>query len=73
MLYDGGDPLQESKRSVKEFGQSPGVKTKMPLHVLHTIAPLEGEPFRILRIFICKPAHGWGVSLWKVDVYGMDL
>jgi hypothetical protein len=73
VLYDGGDPLQESKRSVEEFGQSPGVKTKTPLHVVHTIYPLKGEPFQVLRIYIRKPAHGWGVSLWKVNVYGMDV
>jgi hypothetical protein len=73
VLYDGGDPLQESKRNVEEFGQSPGVKTKTPLHVVHTISALTVDPFQVLRIYIRKPAHGWGVSLWKVNVYGVDI
>jgi hypothetical protein len=25
---------------------------------------------RYLRVYINKPARGWGVSLWQVDVYG---
>jgi hypothetical protein len=75
------------------YGQSPGVKQKLPLHIIHTIEwttqtkPIElindeqsnqeGDDnscqttaFRYLRIFIRKPARGWGVSLWEVDVYG---
>jgi hypothetical protein len=52
VLYNGGDPLQESKRSVEKFGHSPGVKTKTPLHVVHTISSLKGEPFQVLRRYI---------------------
>jgi len=32
------DPAQEYKRQVEESGQSPGVKWKMPLHIVHTIS-----------------------------------
>lgn len=76
------------------YGQSPGVKQKLPLHIVHTIewtttttalnsneqSNQEGSDnnngscqttaFRYLRIFIRKPARGWGVSLWEVDVFG---
>ena len=66
-----------SQRSVKEYGQSPGVKKKTPLHVVHTI-DMNGaqqrkcnfQSFRYLRVFINKSVTGWGVSIWELDVYG---
>jgi len=55
----------------QEFGQSPGVKTKTPLHIVHNITTsAEAPSFTRLRIWIRSSAHGWGVSLWQVDVYG---
>ena len=66
-----------SKRSVKEYGQSPGVKKKTPLHVVHTIdmngaqqSKCNFQSFRYLRVFINKSVTGWGVSIWELDVYG---
>jgi len=110
VLYDGAlDDDNGSKhnnhnfprRSVQEYGQSPGVKRKMPLHIIHTIDWTEildndandvsGEKnehgsttseeyveknchiLQYLRIFIRKPARGWGVSLWEVDVHGIIM
>lgn len=108
LLYDGGNANNinqgnnELQRGIEtqfhesSYGQSPGVKQKLPLHILHTIEWMtssldnneqtsEGNDgsdrdnsgscqtttaFRYLRIFIRKPARGWGVSLWEVDVYG---
>jgi hypothetical protein len=72
-LFDGTNPEHKDLRSVLETGQSPGVKTKTPLHVIHSITPLIKErPFRFLKVFIHRPGkNGWGVSLWQVDVYGL--
>jgi len=99
VLYDGAlddiDTVKiQPRRSVQENGQSPGVKQKLPLHIVHTIDWVEklddgaesgvnndhgrkskevGKSchiLRYLRIFIRKPARGWGVSLWEVDVFG---
>lgn len=76
VIFDGSNPHDCEYRSVKKSGQSPGVKYEMPLHVVHKIELTELEPqvkdmvFRYLRVFIVKPAAGWGVSLWQVDVYG---
>jgi len=88
-LYDGA--LEEYNkhdsiihRTVEEYGQSPGVKQKLPLHIVHTIewTPKLDEKeatqgnehichkMKYLRVFIRKPARGWGVSLWQVDVFG---
>ncbi len=111
---DNNNKLQEGEYNgimefhESEYGQSPGVKQKLPLHILHTIewtstttttvssllnnneqssSGKEGNNvgrksssgscsssttslFRYLRVFIRKPARGWGVSLWQVDVYG---
>jgi len=54
-----------------EYGQSPGVKTKTPLHIIHNITTPTDVSFTRLRIWIQSSAHGgWGVSLWQVDVYG---
>ena len=88
---------QQPHRVVEEYGQSPGVKQKMALHIVHTIdwnrnkeeeegtnlLRKEGDgdmntirssgschELRYMRIFIRKPARGWGVSLWQVDVFG---
>lgn len=95
VLYDGapaghGSPANENDayppRTVREYGQSPGVKRKLPLHVVHTIEwpeTADGDnggiteggaancrTLRYLRVFVRKPARGWGVSLWEVDVFG---
>lgn len=70
-LFDGTDPSQEKYRSTVKTGQSPGVKTKTPLHVIHTIFPIKvKKPLRYLRLYIQKSAMGWGVSLWQFDVFG---
>mmetsp|Transcript_33898 Transcript_33898/g.69059 ORF Transcript_33898/g.69059 Transcript_33898/m.69059 type:complete len:363 (+) Transcript_33898:256-1344(+) len=71
---------QQPNRVSVESGQSPGVKQKMPLHIVHTInwgnyvneeeESRRCRTLRFLRIFIRRPARGWGVSLWEVDVYG---
>lgn len=54
-----------------EFGQSPGVTSKTPLHIVHNITSFEQvDPFTRLRVWIRSSVHGWGVSLWQVDVYG---
>jgi hypothetical protein len=71
ILFDGTDQSQQAARAVEEIGQSPGVKTKTPLHVVHTLYPLQTrKPLRYLRLYILKSAMGWGVSLWQFDVYG---
>ena len=82
-LFDGTNPQQRKMSlSVEETGQSPGVKTKTPLHVIHTITMQSGDSkrkeqqhetlIRYLKIWIQRPGkHGWGVSLWQVDVYGL--
>lgn len=76
-LYDGNNETQNHRRKVKEHGQSPGVKFKTPLHIVHTIhledVPMDCPPLRYLRVFINKPARGWGVSIWELDVYGWKL
>ncbi|EED87003.1 predicted protein [Thalassiosira pseudonana CCMP1335] len=71
-------------RHEEEYGQSPGVKEKLPLHIIHTIdwtttdaaddvdeSSQKCLTLRYLRLLVKKSAHpGWGVSLWEVDVYG---
>lgn len=90
VLYDGTLPASEQiegQRSSREYGQSPGVKTKMPLHVVHTVQLQMSRPakqgiglalseaartsFRRMRVYIVKPGRGWGVSLWQLDVHGV--
>ena len=85
-LFDGTNPRQrKSSLSVEESGQSPGVKTKTPLHVIHTISIQstseivqlqrradKGRWIKYLKVWIQRPGkHGWGVSLWQIDVYGL--
>ncbi|CAB9504393.1 expressed unknown protein [Seminavis robusta] len=61
-------------------GQSPGVKSKTPLHIMHTLAQrnstnsnLQYPKLQYLRLTIRKSAMGWGVSLWRVQVFGWPL
>ena len=89
VLYDGGkgnQPKHETNTRYPlvtndEYGQSPGVKEKLPLHIIHTIDwsgnSTDSDEFderchhtKYARIFIRKSARGWGVSLWQVDIYG---
>jgi hypothetical protein len=60
---------------VSQWGQSPGVTTPTPLHVLHNIT-LFDDPATAAsqwRVLIYTSAMGWGVSLWQVKVYGYYL
>jgi hypothetical protein len=60
--------------TIDKWGQSPGVKQAMPLHILHnvTLATMvsSAPTCRVVRLWIRSSDHGWGVSLWQVDVYG---
>lgn len=79
---------RKGNRRTERTGQSPGVKAKMPLHVIHYLnwtspdgrsntaskSSMEGDSarnreLRFLKLYIRKPAVGWGVSLWQFDVY----
>lgn len=65
------------QRTSREEGQSPGVKAKMPLHVVHSVQLKPQQPqqqlsYRSLRVYVIRPARGWGISLWQVDVFGRE-
>jgi hypothetical protein len=73
-LFDATNPQQRDLMMTKmESGQSPGTETFMPLHVVHTIEKISSPRYgRYLKLWIRKPGvHGWGVSLWQIDVYGV--
>lgn len=70
-----GQRLATPGRVTSTAGQSPGVPkgVVMPLHVVHDIEldeDAQAVPFRFMRLFVEKPAIGWGVSLWQFDVFG---
>ena len=70
-IFDSTDPTQKERISIEKVGQSPGVKTKTPLHIIHTLHPLQNsKPLRYMRLYILSSAMGWGVSLWQFDVIG---
>jgi hypothetical protein len=73
-IFDGSDPDQTSTLlTVKESGQSPGVDTKTPLHVVHSIGPLRSDKWtRSVRIWIRRSVTGWGVSLYQIQLYGHE-
>lgn len=64
-------------RTTTTSGHSPGIGAQnMPLHVIHAIELdqyARAVSFRIMRLFIVKPAVGWGVSLWQFDVLGSNV
>jgi hypothetical protein len=58
---------------VATAGQSPGVTSVTPLHVIHDIALPHSQLLSLtssLRLMIYESATGWGVSLWQIQVYG---
>jgi hypothetical protein len=66
--------VDSDRRTSVESGQSHGVTSKTPLHIVHNVAVFDhAVPFKYLRIYIRKSAMGWGVSLWQVDVYGTSM
>jgi len=71
-LFDGSDASQvRNLQTVTESGQSPGVKTTTPLHVVHTVGPLGGLiATKSVRVWIRRSVTGWGVSLWQIQLYG---
>lgn len=70
-LFDSEDTSQREHLTEKREGQSPGVKSKTPLHIIHSIRKLQTrKACRYVRLYILKSAMGWGVSVWQLDVYG---
>ena len=72
--------------STEKLGKSPGVKFETPLHIVHTISrpavstdgttytPTTDPPIvQYLRFTIRSSAMGWGVSLWRIKVFGWNL
>ena len=71
--------------STEKLGKSPGVKFETPLHIVHTISrpvsaggtiftPTTNPPtVQYLRFTIRSSAMGWGVSLWRIKVFGWTL
>lgn len=72
VVYDTTNSVQKAQIIIEKIGQSPGVKTNNPLHVLHKLQPQNSKPFRYLRLYILGSATGWGVSLWQFDVIGYE-
>ena len=83
-LWDSRRATDAARRVSHSSGTSPGAKGE-PLHVVHDLDlrsmpdgdPAAGAPpppkpavGRFVRILMRKPAHGWGVSLWQVSLWG---
>ena len=76
LLYDRSSSSEQDASifTSTAYGQSPGVKYSLPLHIVHTLNLNRTKDifFRYLQLVIEKPAAGWGVSLWQVDVHGKE-
>jgi len=74
VFWSHKEPTHAARVTKSESGQSPGLKKKAPLHVVHDIdmSNLVETPFSVLRLYIEKPGPmGIGVSLWQLDVFGV--
>jgi hypothetical protein len=78
------DSLNEDNRDMRtshSFGQSPGVKQKLPLHIIHNIScpsssdePAASTTVDEFHLIIRTPFHpSWGVSLWRVQAFGFPV
>ena len=71
-------PPPPPHRTTRSWGQSPGVKQKLPLHVMDTIDLVASshsirhkDAFDRIWLDIRTPFHkSWGVSLWSIQVFG---
>jgi hypothetical protein len=74
LLFDAQKAADQSRRTSHSYGQSPGVKQKLPLHVIHRISlsPTAAAVDQV-ELWIRKPFHeAWGVSLWEFQVHGYE-
>jgi hypothetical protein len=66
----GGNGIRPDKKKLPEKE----ARQEGPKHAKKTgdgDPPVVGlDPFRYLRVVITKPAMGWGVSLWQIDLIG---
>ena len=74
-LFDTRNTATLSRRTKREWGQSPGVESKVSLHIVHDLDTRpnnsgRAEPIRWVRLTMRKPAMGWGVSLWQISLWG---
>jgi hypothetical protein len=69
-IFDTNQDTYESH----EYGQSPEVTTKIPLHVIHNISiPIEApRPLTRIRIWIRSFAHGWGFFTMATSLTSTD-
>ena len=72
----GGNSASLKRRTSRKSGVSPGAASE-PLHVVHDVdlrgvqgAGQRPPTARWVRILMRKPAHGWGVSLWQLSLWG---
>ena len=72
----GGNSASLKRRTSRKSGVSPGAASE-PLHVVHDVdlrgvqgAGQRPSTARWVRILMRKPAHGWGVSLWQLSLWG---
>ena len=72
-IFDSKRAVPGSHLSTHSWGQSPGVKTKTPLHVEHSLMLSSSTLLRELRLEIRNSAMGWGISLWKIAVIGHEV
>jgi hypothetical protein len=76
LLFDAQRLADVSRRNSHSYGQSPGVKQKLPLHVIHDISIDKLAAVAVVdqvELWIRKPFHeAWGVSLWEFQVHGYE-
>ena len=76
VYFDSEQAEYQTLRSSHSFGQSPGVKQKLPLHIIHKIkCPEQATSVTVdaLHLSIRKPFHAaWGVSLWRFQAFGYE-
>ena len=62
------------RETVEAGAASPGVADReVKLHHVDTLAVDDGVAFRYLRLDVARPARGWGVSVWQIDVEGVEV
>lgn len=77
VYFDSQEGGSQEMRHSKSFGQSPGVKQNLPLHIIHEItcqAIDTSVKVDEIRLIVRKPFHpSWGVSLWRFQAFGHDV
>ena len=72
-LAGGDEGERASLRALGRSGSAADAAEARPAdqHIVHTLAVPSSAAFTKIKLDVVRPAARWGVSVWKLSVYGV--